>query len=107
MSEMAEAIGEAADATHYRTLLPKLKSEWHTAFWHPIKQEYSTGTQMAQAAALWLDGVGDGHIVPAANLPGLVSRLAEECTTKGVTIGFVGVRYALAPANHPLCYTAR
>eukprot|EP01047_Picozoa_sp_COSAG01_P117910 COSAG01_NODE_46577_length_399_cov_0.506667_1_plen_50_part_01 len=48
---------------------------------------------MAQAAALWLDGVGAGNIVPATELQNLVTRLSAECIAQGVTIGFVGVRY--------------
>ena len=57
---------------------------------------------MAQAAALWLDDVGGGHIVPPANKAALVQAVAADCQANGVTIGFVGVRYlfeALAKAN--------
>jgi alpha-L-rhamnosidase len=93
MTEMATALGETSDATHYRALLAKLKPEWHSAFWDPTSKSYSTGTQMAQAAALWLDGVGEGHIVPPSELAPLVAKLATDCVANGVTIGFVGVRY--------------
>lgn len=99
---MAAALGEVADEKHYKTLLPKLKSEWHRSFWNPEISAYSTGTQMAQAAAIWLDDVGDGHIVPSADMHGLVQRLGDDCKSRGVTIGFVGVRYmfeALAKQN--------
>ena len=102
MAEMAAAIGEESDAKHYRDLLGKLKPEWHEAFWSANTSAYSTGTQMAQAAAIWLDDVGEGHIVPPANMPALVKKLADDCLSEGVTIGFVGVRYlfeALAKQN--------
>ena len=82
-----------AVATHYTNLLVKLKPEWHTAFWSPNISAYSTGTQMAQAAAIWLDDLGEGHVVPPANMPALVKKLGDDCADQGVTIGFVGVRY--------------
>ena len=65
---MASALGESADEIHYKSLLTKLKPEWHQAFWEPGISAYSTGTQMAQAAAIWLDDLGEGHIVPPACL---------------------------------------
>jgi alpha-L-rhamnosidase len=34
MAEMATALGKHTDADHYRSLLIKLKAEWHTAFWY-------------------------------------------------------------------------
>lgn len=55
-----------------------------------------------QAAALWLDGVGEGFIVPPADKPSLLAKLSADCDAHGVTIGFVGVRYlfeALAKQN--------
>ena len=48
---------------------------------------------MAQAAAIWLDDLGEGHVVPPANMPALVKKLGDDCADQGVTIGFVGVRY--------------
>lgn len=100
---MAAALGETADETHYKTLLTKLKPEWHQAFWDPEISAYSTGTQMAQAAAIWLDDLGDdSFIVPPQHMPALVKKLGDDCTSRGVTIGFVGVRYmfeALAKQN--------
>jgi hypothetical protein len=42
---------------------------------------------MAQAAPLWLG------ITPPALVNRLVAKLATEVVTKGVTVGFVGVRY--------------
>ena len=99
---MAAAIGESADEAHYRDLLTKLKPEWHRAFWNPEISAYSTGTQMAQSAAIWLDDVGPGSIVPPAQMPALVQKLGDDCKSRGVTIGFVGVRYmfeALAKQN--------
>ena len=86
MTEMATALGEQEDAEHYGGLLAKLKPEWHQAFWSANTSSYSTGTQMAQAVAIWLD------IVPPDLLPALVDKLAADCAQNGVTIGFVGVR---------------
>ncbi len=102
MGEMAAALGESADEKHYKSLLTKLKPEWHQAFWDPEISAYSTGTQMAQAAAIWLDDLGEGHLVPPANMAALVQKLGDDCKSRGVTIGFVGVRYmfeALAKQN--------
>jgi hypothetical protein len=84
---MAHALGEAGDASHYKALFAKLKPEWHKAFWNPLAKSYSTGTQMSQAVAIWLD------IVPQALLEPLVAKLADEVVANGLTVGFVGVRY--------------
>ena len=46
MGEMAAALGQTADETHYKALLTKLKPEWHQAFWDPKSSAYSTGTQV-------------------------------------------------------------
>ena len=96
MGEMARALGKDADAAHYTTLFAQLKPEWHKAFWNNATSAYSTGTQMAQAVAIWLG------IVPEEKLAPLVAKLAKEVVSRGVTIGFVGVRYlfeALAQQN--------
>lgn len=96
MADMAKGLGKASDAAYYSKRFAQLKPEWHKAFWNNGTMAYSTGTQMAQAVAIWLE------IVPTALLPGLVERLASDVVAQGVTIGFVGVRYlfeALAKQN--------
>lgn len=96
MIEMATAIGRQDDVARYTALLTSLKSEFHTAFWNPVQHRYSTGTQVAQAVALWLEVVPEDLVGP------LVAGLADEVATTGLTVGFIGVRYlfeALARAN--------
>ena len=75
-----------ADAAHFSELAANMTKSFDPAFWDPAKGVYSTGTQMAQAAALWLDAV------PASRLASVVDQLATSVTTTGITFGFLGVQ---------------
>tara|TARA_B110000208_G_scaffold187009_1_gene244420 strand:- start:1256 stop:4174 length:2919 start_codon:yes stop_codon:yes gene_type:complete len=95
--ELATALGETSTAETFAAKDKKLTSEFHTAFYSNTTGMYSTGTQCAQALALWLNA----SPTPAMRAS-LAQALAEDVTTKGVTIGFIGVRYlfeALVQAN--------
>jgi hypothetical protein len=97
MSELAAAVGEVADAARYSALLDTLRHDYHRAFWNNNTQQYDAGTQMAQAFPLWLNAT------PASLRKGVAAKLALEVSTKGLTVGMIGVRYmfeALAVAGH-------
>lgn len=76
-----------ADAEMYSRQAAQLTEAFHDAFWNASAGVYSTGTQMAQAAALWVGAV------PSTELPKHVANLAEDVVQNGVTFGFLGVQY--------------
>ena len=84
-----------ADAEMYSLQAAQLTEAFHAAFWNASAGVYSTGTQMAQAAALWIGAV------PATELPRHIANLAEDVALNGVTFGFLGVQYVFeALAQH-------
>ncbi len=84
-----------ADAAFYASEYARLVAAFDAAFFNSKTGVYSTGTQMAQGAALWLDAV------PAIRLATTVSALADDVTKNGLTFGFLGVQYVFeALARH-------
>jgi len=88
MAEMAEALGESGDAADFAAKLSKARVEYHTVFWNPALGLYASGTQVAQAVALWTG------VASAAGVAGNVSAwLGKDLVSTGLTFGFIGVRY--------------
>ena len=90
LAELAGALGRAGDAALFSARLASRRAEYHAAFWNVGTGLYGSGTQVAQAVALWT-GVAAG-----AGVAGNVSAwLANAVAGPGgkLTFGFIGVRY--------------
>ena len=57
MADMAEGIGESADAAKYRAQAADARVAYHAHFWDPLHQVYSKGSQCSTMMALWLGAV--------------------------------------------------
>ena len=54
MGQMAEGIGEAADAAKYKAQAADARVAYHKHFWNPLLKVYSKGSQCSTMMALWL-----------------------------------------------------
>lgn len=61
MAEMAEGIGEAADAVKYKAQAAAARVAYHGHFWNPATKVYSKGSQCSTMMALWLGVVPPEH----------------------------------------------
>eukprot|EP01048_Picozoa_sp_COSAG05_P023466 COSAG05_NODE_5094_length_1262_cov_2.212017_1_plen_302_part_00 len=53
MAEMAEGIGESADAAKYQAQVAAARVAYHKQFWDAEKKVYSSGSQCSTMMALW------------------------------------------------------
>ena len=53
MAEMAEGIGETADAAKYKAKVAAAQKSYHKHFWDPVNKVYSKGSQCSTMMALW------------------------------------------------------
>jgi alpha-L-rhamnosidase len=91
LSELAAALGEAADAAAFSARLAARRTEYHAAFFDAQLGLYGAGTQAAQAVALWT-GVAAVAGVATNVSAWLGSNMAGP--NGSLTFGFIGVRYA-------------
>ncbi|GAB2898568.1 family 78 glycoside hydrolase catalytic domain [Streptomyces mayteni] len=76
VADAAETIGRGVDAREYRALAAAIRTAFNDAFLDPRTGRYATGSQTAQAMALWHGLVPDEHrerVVEA-----LVDRITEQ-----------------------------
>jgi alpha-L-rhamnosidase len=90
MEELATALGETDDANYFAARLLSRRAEFHSAFFNTSIGLYDTGTQVAQAVALWTG------VASQANMNLNISSYLGQAmsSTSGLTFGFIGVRYA-------------
>jgi alpha-L-rhamnosidase len=99
IAEMSRGTGRAEAADMYDAMVPKLKADYHAAFYDPVGQIYGDGTPTAFGAALWLG------VTPEELLPAVVANFIKQLASveyRMDTVGFIGVRYifeALAKVN--------
>lgn len=89
MQELATALGETEDASAFADRLVARRAEFQSAFFNSSLGLYDTGTQVAQAVALWTNVAETAKM----NL-NISSYLGQVMSTSGLTFGFIGVRYA-------------
>jgi hypothetical protein len=96
MATMADAIGESADASTYRTMLTVLRSKYETVFWNSTKSMgYAPlvgGVQTMNAVAI-AAGMGDGgraSLAAAALLQDVTHTNANH-----LAVGHAGAKYLL------------
>ena len=57
MAEMAEALGESADAAKYSSMLAAGRKAYHAHFFNTTSQQYSAGSQCSCMMALFIGAV--------------------------------------------------
>ena len=92
LGRMAEVLGKLNDAQTYLRIAADSRSAFHKTFYNERTGSYSTGTQTANALALFLDAV------PKEKRSSVRSRLADDIVyghNTHLTTGFIGVKYLM------------
>lgn len=89
LAQMAQALGESADATKYAQLGDAIQAGFTAAYFDPSTDVYAPNTQLAYAMPLALG------IVPAGHERAVLTRLVQGIAAHAdhITTGFVGTTY--------------
>ena len=89
MVKSAEMVGNNYDAAHYATLAEEVRKILNTKFLNTETNQYSTGSQTANALAIYMD------IVESANRQAVLDNLVKDIKEHGnrLTTGDIGNRY--------------
>jgi alpha-L-rhamnosidase len=91
-SRMAQALGNSAEAGSYGQLAAQIKDALNRTFFDANTGNYANGTQTANAMALFLDLVPQGHRGAVAT--NLTNDIVYYHNTH-VTTGFIGVKFLM------------
>lgn len=85
----AEMVGNKYDAAHYSALAEEVRKTLNTKFFNTETKQYSTGSQTANALAIYMD------IVEPANRQAVLDNLVKDIKEHGnrLTTGDIGNRY--------------
>ncbi|MBI1338096.1 MAG: Bacterial alpha-L-rhamnosidase [Phycisphaera sp.] len=93
IGELAAALDRDADAQRYQQLAREIQSAWVAQFLEPSTGKVGTGTQAAQAFALYLD------MVPASHRPAVLKCLVDQLRDKpdgpSMTTGIFGTKFLI------------
>jgi len=90
--DIADGLGEAADAAAFRARAAQRTLEFHAAFFKPASSTYGLGTQSELSIALWL-GAPPTPEIAAAVFANLISTTFAMGSTPKQLVGIVGERY--------------
>jgi alpha-L-rhamnosidase len=91
LQKMAVLLGKKADALKYEQLAREVKKAFNDRFFNPQTQSYATGSQAANAMALYMGLVAEKD--QAAVLNNLIKDIRDH--ENGLTAGDIGYRYVL------------
>lgn len=91
MQKVAALLNKQADIKYYTSLAKEVKASFNKAFFDPVKQQYDSSSQTANAMALYMGLVED------KNRPAVVEALIREIKSRNnaLTAGDIGYRYVL------------
>lgn len=91
MTEIAQKLKLTADAESYSQLAQQVKKAFNETFFHPENQQYASGSQTANAMALYMDLVEPQH------RKAVLANLIQDIKTRqnSLTAGDIGYRYVL------------
>ncbi|HET9502075.1 MAG TPA: family 78 glycoside hydrolase catalytic domain [Hymenobacter sp.] len=91
LAQIARLLGHAADATAYEKLGADVKTAFNAKFFNPQTKQYATGSQAANAMALYM-----GLVAPA-DQAAVLDNLVQDIRSRGnaLTAGDIGYRYVL------------
>jgi alpha-L-rhamnosidase len=91
MSKIAQLLGKKADQEHYQTLAALVKTAFNQQFFKEATNQYATGSQTANAMALYM------NLVEPTNRQAVLNNLVTDLTNRNfaLTAGDIGYRYLL------------
>jgi hypothetical protein len=91
LTQIARLLGHADDAATYEQLGADVKTAFNQKFFNPQTKQYATGSQAANAMALYM-----GLVAPA-DQPAVLDNLVQDIRSQGnaLTAGDIGYRYLL------------
>jgi len=89
MQNVADLLNKPDDAAHYKELAVKVKTAFNNKFFHEKTKEYATGSQTANAMAVYMDLVNPKY------KKAVVDNIVKNVRKKHLTAGDVGYRYLL------------
>jgi alpha-L-rhamnosidase len=91
ISKIAGILGLKEDVTEYNTMAKKVKEAFNKKFYNTETKQYATGSQTANAMALYMD------LVPDKDRNDVVKNLVKEIKGRNysLTCGDIGFRYLL------------
>ncbi len=91
LTKIARLLGKADEAAAYEKLGTEVKTAFNATFFNPQTKQYATGSQTANAMALYM------NLVTPADRAAVVENLVQELRTHDnrLTAGDIGYRYLL------------
>ncbi|HYW34765.1 MAG TPA: family 78 glycoside hydrolase catalytic domain [Balneolaceae bacterium] len=89
MHRVATMLHKPNDAAHYKQLAGKVKASFNNKFFHKDTKEYATGSQAANAMAVYM------HLVNPKYKKAVVDNIVKNVQKKHLTAGDIGYRYLL------------
>ncbi len=91
MDSIAQMLGKPADAERYRKLATEVKASFNQHFFNKETKQYATGSQTANAMALYMD------LVEPQYRDAVLANLIKDIRDRGnaLTAGDIGFRYLL------------
>jgi len=91
VTHTASMLGKVGDSVRYSRLAAEVRAAFNRNFFHAATRQYGTGSQTANAMALYMGLVGEGDT--AAVLDHLIRDIRDH--HNGLTAGDIGFRYLL------------
>jgi hypothetical protein len=91
MTKIAQVLGKTADQDRYQVLGAAVKKAFNQAYFNEATGQYATGSQTANAMALYM------NLVEPANRQAVLNNLVKDLTNRNyaLTAGDIGYRYLL------------
>lgn len=90
LNKMASLLGRGEEGGTYRELSLHVKKAFNDSFYHPGTKQYATGSQTANALALYM------NLVDSSDRAAVIQNLVKDIEQKGLTAGDIGYRFVLA-----------
>lgn len=91
LGKIATLIGKKADAINYQKLAAEVSAAFNAKFFNPTTKQYGTGSQTANAMAVYMELVNERDKTAVIN--NLVNDIKKN--NNGLTAGDIGYRYVL------------
>ncbi|HET8830325.1 MAG TPA: family 78 glycoside hydrolase catalytic domain [Pelobium sp.] len=91
MQKIAQQIGKTEDIAKYQALAEKVKNAFNAKFFHNDTKQYATGSQTANAMAVYMD------LVDQKQKQAVIANLIKDIESRNnsLTAGDIGYRYVL------------
>ncbi|HRP33172.1 MAG TPA: family 78 glycoside hydrolase catalytic domain [Agriterribacter sp.] len=91
LSKVAQVLGKQQDVLKYKALAGKVRAAFNNAFFNPTTMQYATGSQTANAMAVYMELVKPEH------KKAVVENIVEDIRARknSLTAGDIGYRYLL------------